>query len=216
MTKTKAVEFMFTQPVRAVFIDAITPRTFDKNSKTDKPKFGGTFVFPADSPDVANLKAAMMAAAKQKWPSRDLKELKFPLTTGAKKIETEKKMAAKKNAEPRSQAFFEGNTLVITARSDFEPGLAKLVNGKVIEISGPTRAACKDFYNGCYVIPVFAFVPYDAKKADDPDGVTAYLQSLLWVKDGERIGGGSVVSKFAAYAGTVTDQSPGSDDEISF
>jgi hypothetical protein len=74
------------------------------------------------------------------------------------------------------------------------------------------------FYNGCYVVASLNFVPYEG---DDDDGVTAYLDAVLWVKDGPKIGGVSAAEAFKGYIGTVSGEDPTGgqstlDDEIPF
>lgn len=214
--KSKPVPFTFTTPVRAPYLSVIEARAF-KGSK-EEPKFDATFVADPDHVDVVALKAKFAEVARARWPGRDFAQLKFPITTGAKMIANSLKMAEKKSTAPKAYPFFEGNVLVFKARSKFRPVLGRIVNGKVIDLTEADMKSGKYFYGGGYVVPEFGINTYIAEKADDKDGLNLFLNSLLWVKDGEKVGGGqaSAAEKFSAFAGTVTDVSPGTDDEIPF
>lgn len=90
--------------------------------------------------------------------------------------------------------------------------LAVIENGKVIALdTAHLFATYKDkFYRGAYVGGSFNLSPWPRKKAEDKDGVTAYIEGAVFVKDGERITGGapSVQDSFAHYTGMATDYSP--------
>lgn len=90
--------------------------------------------------------------------------------------------------------------------------LAVIENGKIIGLdTAHLFATYKDkFYRGAYVGGSFNLSPWARKKADDKDGVTAYIEGAVFVKDGERISGGapSVQDSYAHYAGMATDYSP--------
>ncbi len=208
--------YVFTAPVRMPFQNLITPTPVGRKGKAKgDPKYSGTFLLLPDSADLKALKAKAADVARARWPGRDLKELKFPFSNGDKRAE-------KAKAAGKDGSFFAGN-VVLDARSKYEPRLA-LLNGKTVrDLEGAQRAleGKQKFYNGCYVVPQVNFVAYDGQAEDgvgNPDGITAYLDAVLWVKDGPRIGGASGAEVFKAYAGTVTGESAveGADDEIPF
>jgi len=204
--------------IRVPYLNVITPRQF--KNKGD-PKFDATFIFPKDSPEVPLIRQRMAAAAKAKWPSRALTELKFPMEAGEKKIEKagakEVDTAAKEGRAPKARdlPFFKDH-FVLVARSKYPPALSVLENGRIISLeSDLLKAQYKaKFYNGCYVSAEINFVAYISDMG--ADGVTAYLQSILWVRDGERIGGRDQAEVFKDYAGSVTSEDPIGDDEIPF
>lgn len=211
--------YTFAEPIRAPYLNVINPRQF--KNKGD-PKFDATFIFPKTSAEVPLIRAQIAAAAKAKWPSRALTELKFPMELGDKKIEKaiakEADAAAKEGRAPkvRDLSFFKDH-YVLVARSKYAPTLSVLDNGRIITLESDTlKAQYKSkFYNGCFVGAVVNFVPYISDMG--ADGVTAYLQSLVWLKDGERIGGRDQAEVFKHYAGRVTNEDPGGlDDEIPF
>jgi len=212
--------YVFTTAVRMPFGNLITPVAVGKKGKAKgDPKYSGTFLIDTDSPDLAAAKAKAAEVARAKWPGRDLKELKFPFTLGDRRAE-------KSKAGGKDGSFFLGK-VVLDARSKYEPRLAILAGKTVRDLTGAqvqTEGKTK-FYNGCWVVPQVNFVAYDGQQEDDghghkignPDGVTAYLDAVLWVKDGERIGGASAAETFRAYAGSVSGEDPtGGDDDIPF
>lgn len=206
-----------TAAVRMPFQNLITPQPVGKKGKAKgDPKYSGTFLLAPDSADLKALKAKAVEVARARWPGRDLKELKFPFSNGDKRAE-------KAKAAGKDGSFFTGMA-VLDARSKYEPRLAILSGKAVRDLEGAQRAAegKQKFYNGCYVVPQVNFVPYDGQAEDgvgNPDGVTAYLDAVLWVKDGPRIGGASGAEVFKAYAGTVSGESAtegAEDDEIPY
>lgn len=77
------------------------------------------------------------------------------------------------------------------------------------------------FYRGAFYGGTFKLSPWDRKKAEDKDGVSAYLGNQIFVKDGERLAGSAkpIEDEFGHYQGTATDYSPseaGKVDEHAF
>ena len=66
------------------------------------------------------------------------------------------------------------------------------------------------FYRGAYVGGTFNLSVWDRKKAEDKDGVSAYINGVVFVKDGERLAGAAkpIEDEFGHYQGAVTDYSP--------
>lgn len=198
------------KPVRALFCNVLNARKFKKNGKeVGEAKYDATLVL--DNDDVKAIKDKMLSVAKAKWPSRDLKELKFPI----KKAET---VAAKAKAKNKDASIYTDGTFIMAARSKYEPQLSYLDGKKVVEFTEANRGLAKSkFYNGCYIVAQLNFVPYEG---DEDDGVTAYLDAVLWVKDGPKIGGVSAAEAFKGYVGTVSGEDPTGgqvlDDEIQF
>ena len=98
----------------------------------------------------------------------------------------------KEKAEKRAELYrqYAG---ILTASSKFDVELAKLENGKIVDIPDNEVAkaqAGKDlFYPGAWVAPAIALKGFARKSMDGKDGVTAYLQNVLFVRKGERLGG---------------------------
>lgn len=96
---------------------------------------------------------------------------------------------------------------IMTAASKFDVEVAKLENGKIVDIDISTDAnralAAKEmFYGGAYVVPAVAFQGYRAKTVDAKPGCTAFLQNVLFVANGERLGGMASSNKdvFAGFS----------------
>lgn len=99
----------------------------------------------------------------------------------------------KEKAEKRAELYrqFAG---ILSASSQFDVSLAKLENGAIKDIPDTEIAraqAGKDqFYPGAWVVPNIALKGFKRKTMDAKDGVTAYLQNVLFVRNGERFAGG--------------------------
>jgi hypothetical protein len=66
------------------------------------------------------------------------------------------------------------------------------------------------FYRGAFYGGTFKLSPWDRKKAEDKDGISAYLGNMIFVKDGERLAGAAkpIEDEFGHYQGMATDYSP--------
>jgi hypothetical protein len=65
------------------------------------------------------------------------------------------------------------------------------------------------FYRGSYIGGSFNLNAWPRKTADNKDGVTAYLKSLVFVKDGDRLSAERPLEdEFSHYQGLATDYSP--------
>jgi hypothetical protein len=222
--------FNFTQPIRAVWINVIKPRAYMENGKEKgEPKYDSNFIWLPDHPDFATLKARAVAVAKAKWPGRDIAadykagEIKMPWSAGEKLIDRKtKKLAKVGKTYDGKQDFLKGN-FILKASSKYQPRLSIIANGKVLDLNEDTaKAHGSKFYSGVECLAQINLVAYDGKKEDDKDGVTAYLNMLLSLNKGEKIGGSapSAAEVFSGYVGTVTDLDPTAgaalDDEIPF
>jgi hypothetical protein len=191
--------YVFQEAVRAPYLSVIKPKPFrDKQGKEKgEAKFSATFLIEPTSIDVAGIKAVLTKVAHAEWPGRDLSQLHFPIGSGDAR-------AAKSLAEKKKDLPFMKGKLVMDARSKFAVALNVLENGQIIELTTDVLRAqyANKFYGGCWVAPSVNFVAYPGQ-GTGKDGVTAYFQSLLWVKDGERIGGFDQQALYANYKGTV-------------
>lgn len=110
---------------------------------------------------------------------------------------------AEANAE-----LYKGYAGILKASSKYAIQLSRLDGGKVVTITGGQDvldAAEKSyFYRGAKVAGEILLQAYRRKKIEDKDGVTAFLQQVLFVANGERIGGGGpapAADTFSQYAG---------------
>jgi len=201
--------YTFQVSTRGVFLSVFEPKAFMKNGKPKgEAKYSATLLIPETSPDLAPMKAVMASAARSKWADRPLGELKFPITTGAK-------MAEKATARGKDGSFYSGNVVLKTS-SKFPPIASIIQGGRIITLdSDALKAQWKSkFYSGCQVAASVNFVPYEGDEG--ADGVTCYIQSILWVGDGERIGQKDQADVFKSYVGQQTNVDPLGDDDIPF
>jgi hypothetical protein len=202
-----------TVPVRMCFPNLHEPKPFKENGKDKgEPKYGAVFLLPADHPDLGPLKQKAKAVALAAWPGADLKSITWPFKSGTD-YATKRKEAGKSGGE-----HFEGK-VYLPARSKYEPRLSSVENGKLTDLEGAARAASKPkFYPGVEVLAEFNFV---ANEVNRNRSVTAYLNMVLTLNKGERMGGGrSAAETFRGYAGHTTTEDPTAgtlaDDDIPF
>lgn len=207
--------FNLTLPVVMTHPNLFVARAFgQKGKETGEPKFSANFIFAADNPDLAAMKQAAAKVARARWPSRDLKELKFPFSAGDK-------INARRTGKGKKADEHIVGKVVLAGRSKYEPRLAMLDSGRLVDLEGPAREANKGrFYPGVEVLAQFNFVAYDGVGAN-PDGVTAYLNMVLSTNKGKKIAtGASAAETFKGYAGHSTTEDPTGgdalDDEIPF
>lgn len=127
----------------------------------------------------------------------------------ARTLEADAAFKMKEKAERRAEMYRQ-YPAILTASSQFEISLARLEGGKIVDIGEAEHVraqAGKDyFYPGAWVAPAIAIKGTQRKKLDDKDGCTAFLQNVLFIRKGERLGGGggpdnnTVYSSWAGYS----------------
>lgn len=201
---------------------------FKRNGKeTGEAKYSGVWCFEPASEDLANLKAKAAEAAKARWPGRPLGELQFPFKSGDK--EWEKRVAKLKSEgkEDDNRGDFMKGKVLMKASSKFQPKLSVWLPGAKAPVELTDESAFKahggKFYFGVKSMVEVNFVPYDAVREGDKDGVTAYVQQVCSLNVGERLAGArSAAETFKGYAGKVSTEDPTAgkadtmDDEIPF
>jgi hypothetical protein len=93
---------------------------------------------------------------------------------------------------------------ILQASSKFDIELAKLYNGAIVDIKSESDRALAGkemFYSGAYVVPSIALQGFRRKKLDDRDGVTAFLQNVLFIRKGEKIDTGGGPSNSEVFGG---------------
>ncbi len=200
--------YQLTTPVTMTFPNLMEAKAVMlKGKATGDPKFSANFEFAADHPDLQALKAKAVEIARAMWPNRDFasdvaaNNFSFPFTNGDK-------LADKAKAKNKDREFSRGKA-VLTSRSKFEPKLAVLENGKLVDYEGDRRALAKNkFYSGVLVLAEINFVAYPGV-GQNPDGVTAYLNGVVSLNKGDRVAGGSSLAEtFKDYVGHATDVDP--------
>ena len=196
------------------------PKAYQENGKDKgEKKYGATFIFGADHPDMKAIKDKAIAVARARWPGVELKTVSWPFTSG-NDYATKREAAGKKDGDR-----FKGKAL-LKARSIYEPRLCGVENGGLTDYEGDARLKSKPkFYSGVGALAEFNFVAVEVKSRVNGvevanKFVTAYLNMVFTTNKGERVGGGrSAAETFKGYAGqaTVEDPTKGAvDDEIPF
>ena len=121
----------------------------------------------------------------------------------------DKAFAIMEKAEKRA-AVYEQYAGILQGSSQFDIELGRLEGGKIIDIKGEAAVALagKDlFYSGAYVAPAVSLQGFRRKTLDAKDGVTGFLQNMLFIRKGEKmdLGGGhasnsEVFGGFANYS----------------
>lgn len=193
--------------VRLLFTQLLEPKPVMRNGKpVGEPKYSVTILL--DEGQEKQVKAALLAAAKEKWPGRDLKadveakEFNWPVKSEAQaKAEAEKK---DKNGD-----VYDGYSSV-KADSQYAP---ELYYGRT-KVDPNMPGAARVFYSGVYANVQLNANAYEGVSGGS-DGVKFYLQAVVKTKDGERlIGGGTRDEVFAGVDGGESDEDPtaGADD----
>lgn len=195
-------------------------RAVKKNGKpTGEPKFSASFEFAPDDETLKAIKAEAVAAAKEKFPGRNIaedfknREFAMPWSSGDKLADK-----ATKNGKDRE---WSRGKVVVTARSKYQPILSAVQGGKIVELDGDNKALIKKtFYTGLLVLAELNLQGYDGV-GSNPDGVTAYLNKVLSLGKGEKLikGGANSAEVFKDYIGGLSDEDPTGadlDDEIPF
>lgn len=184
--------------------------------------FGGKLILTLDHMDLPAINAALVQAAKDVWPGRALTELRFPLKDGTKLAD---------KAEKRNREYFRGHK-VLTIKAplqnrkkeplqapavfDIRSPSTQLPNGTAEEMARIDRLV----FSGAYVCAQLNFKGTKGNGSNIQDGVTCYLNALIFVKDGERIGGFDGATVFSGIIGRQSAESPtagmSTDEEIPF
>lgn len=227
MENSNAIDGRYTTaaPVLLAFANLIEPKAVGKKGKAKgEPKYSVTAGISMDGPDAKGIIAKAKAVAEARWPGRDLKELKMPFESAAKRVDREKRKAEKEGKKPYDNSFLDG-MMVLTARSKYRPQLASVENGQVVDYTDDTLAVAKQkFYRGAMVLLKLNFQTYEGQKDEDtgqgnPDGINVYVDQVLKVKEGKRLGGSApAADTFKSYLGAMTAEDPTDnlDAEISF
>jgi hypothetical protein len=222
--------FNFTAPVFLDFPSLLEPKKFkDRAGKeTGEAKYSAGLRFLPTHPDFQALKTMMAQIAKAEWPVRPLTELAWPHESGDKKADKRKMENANIQAKIDAgtpglkllpDAEFMRGHVILTARSKYQPRLAIFRNNVPVDLEDAAiKANISQFYFG---VEVLAQVKLQAYRGvgQNPDGVCAYLNMVLSLNRGPKIGGGAKASAadvFKGYAGSVTQENPLADDEIPF
>lgn len=214
----KSIAFDLTAPAIIAHPNLLEAKAFKRDGKeTGPPKFSVSFVMAPDHPDLAGLKKSALEAAKAEWPGRDIGDafkkgdIVFPWKSGDKLIERQTAQLKKKGKTYDGKGDFMKGKVVVKASSKFQPGLAVVAGGRIVDLDTPELIAKHkgQFYFGVQALGSLNFQAYDAVKDGDKDGVTAYIQLVLSTGKGEKLAGGaSAAERFKGYQGGLSADDP--------
>jgi hypothetical protein len=236
----------FKRAVRMPWADLLVPTAWDASSnryiranKENAPKnlnykYRATLLIPEDHEDLAAHKKAVESLLKARWGNlleRNAEKKKFfvddmpvtlPFSSGDKRFESAL-------AKGKDESFCLGHTILSTsngfplpiadARNRSEKGRPALVGFSGTSKPEELERLKAITYGGCFVA---AEVKYRTNRAaNGPARVSAYIQAVCFVHDGDRIGGaGYRDDTFDQVQGAVTDAdiTGGAelDDEVAF
>lgn len=231
------IRYILQKPARLIF-SSITEKSAPRNVANAKPKFGATF--GVEQEDFKAICELMVTAIKNELGSfSQPSDYYLPCQSGevaANRALAKAKLDAagkssdeafkiQEKAESRAKMYREYGG-ILQASSQFDIGLSKLDGGSIVDITEPHAiiAAGKDlFYPGAYVVPCVEFQAYRRKNLDAKDGATGFLKQVLFIRKGQRLGGGpvsgsSVFGKdYSGYSDyDPTAMAPSLEDDIPF
>lgn len=125
----------------------------------------------------------------------------------------DKAFAIVEKAEKRATEY-EKHAGILQGSSQFDVELARLENGKVVDIKGEAAIAQagKDlFFSGAIVAPSVSLQGFRRKTLDAKDGVTGFLQNMLFLRKGVKLdlgGGGASNSEVFGGFANYSDYDP--------
>lgn len=193
-----------------LYPNLLTPRAYQPKGQAAKgePRYDSSIMFPATAAEVPAIRKAILAAVKKQWPTRtDFNGIKWPLVDGDKHAAA---LVAKGKA-PDTVNLYKGN-LILKAHA-----LAKR-KPEIIDRANNTVTDPNAIYGG-----VIARLSVNFKAGEiGGDHVTAYINHVLIVRAGERIGGVSAKNAFGDLVDGGSDTQVGAegtaldDDSIPF
>lgn len=215
------IKFVCTKPATLLF-SSITQKSAPRTIQGAEPKFSGTFGL--DNDDFQAMLPIMVQCIKSETggftgnpadyylacmggktaASRVIQAAEFNAQALRAKGQTDEAFKVMEKAQKRAEVYqtFAG---ILSASSKFDVSLAQLVGGAIKDIEGDiARAqAGKDlFYSGGIVVPSIALQGFRRKKVDDRDGVTAFLQNVLFIRKGPKLDlGGGQASNGEVFSG---------------
>lgn len=233
MANKSASLLLRTPVVRMSYPNLLTPKKFKdpKSGREGNPMYNFEMIMTPENLDEfkvlrddgnwedINVSHAMAEVAKKEWPGIDLKEavgnksLRWPLKDGNQK-------KAEREANGKKGDVYEDMKIIpVKATEKWPPQLYVVEGGKFRELS---RSDEKDrakieqvFVAGFYVK---ANVNVTTAFLNEIKYVTFYVNAVMFIREGERIGGMTAEQRFGGIEGGESDYDPteGLDDEIPF
>lgn len=221
--KERQPDFNFASKHRVSYADIMEPRAFQKKGQAKgEPRYSGTFLIdPADT-DLAKLKAEVTALLQAN--NKSGKKLKIGRLTEEQEAANSHveiqvpwkdgtKFANAQKADGKDGEYARG-LILLKASSKYQPQLDAFDQGKLLHFDPAVNpadavAAKKYFYSGAYLVPSFGLHYYKGDK-DKPDGVSLYLNAVLFAGHGPRLDGraANAAETFKGYIGSIKDVDP--------
>lgn len=212
---------LLTPVFRMAFPNFIEPKQITVNGKPQGDHlFTATCIFdpadldkfqvpdPQDPNKLTNVNIAKVVAelCRAEWPGIDLNAemgQTWPIVDGDK-------YAAKQEAKQKSADAYKGKKLInVKAKSDYPPSLYAVVDGKLTQLNrqmpNHIAVARSVFIGGYYAI---AEVNVSPNEFAGRKYATFYVNNVRFVKEGERLGGQSLMNRFAGVMGGASDHDP--------
>lgn len=172
--------------------------------------YGAKLIIPPDHIDLPAINKALAQAAADMWPGRPLKDLRFALKDGTKLADA---------AEKKNKEYFRGMKVLTVKAPLMNRKKEPLQQPAVFDIRSPNVALPNGtaeeqaridslVFSGAYVVAQLNFKGTKGNGSNIQDGVTCYLNALMYVKDGPRIGGFDGATVFSGIIGRQSAESP--------
>ena len=159
--------------VRGAFLQALfEPETFNGEGE---PAFGGAWLLAKDHPQVAEINAALLAVAKEKWGAKGQEVFDS--------LKAKDKLALHDGDTKSEYDGFAGN-LFIASRSKVRPTVVDRDRSPLVQADGRP-------YSGCYCNVIVEFWAQDNSYGKR---INAQLKGVQFVKDGDAFGGGGTAA----------------------
>lgn len=211
------IKFDSHEPWTGTFLNLDKPRTITQSPR-EVPKFSGNFEIDKGSSEEKRVRAAIVEAARQKWPNMDVGtairegRLNVPIADGDK-LADKAKQKSEDTGKQRLREWSRGK-VVLTARSkdEYPPAVTLRENGQTVEcetLDAVSRAKGKFLYTGVQVLFGVCLVAYDAVGNDGKPGVAAYLEAVESLGFGTKlIAAKARTDRFKGYVGLEKDEDP--------
>ena len=208
--------YVFTEPAILLFGHLFEPVMFDERTNKfrkaengEKGWYDATFLFGADSRDLAALKAiAKRLVDGAQFRDRDGNPipdnlLQLPWESG----EAFMRRQAAKRGDKADESLFSGRVLFKTS-TIYAPLLNVYGNGQLTKYRDEMRGSAeKYFYPGVHVLAEVNLQTHQV--GSNMPGVKAYLNELVSAATGDRLAGGRPTEeKFSGYIGARSSEDP--------
>lgn len=215
-------QFSLEPPCPMIWANLVKPQAYQRREngrpvgQPGLPQFRASFMLPAAHPLLDAMKGVMAAVATEKLKITDergvlvpvpFSEIRWPIKDGNRLAD--EAQAAKKNRE-----YLRGHVLLTTKSVDAPdrnpPRLSVLVSGAWLHYETPEerKLAERYLYNG---VLAAAKINFSGMTVDGRHYVTAYLNTVYSLNQGDKIAGGhddEMMERLSGYAGQVSAVSP--------